>query len=472
MTTSPSSPRAPLSPMRTPPPRRKTETRASKHSRTPSEPSPLRNLTYSAADAAAAVGSPPSSISKSCLQGRKFSRRCATPVDPAEIATLLGLKPATLRSVSASSCDSDKTIRASKSSPRLSPRDSPRNSPRTTGPHSSPKIRDSPNSPRSAHDDKENVEKYPRPPPPRQASQSLHKRKLSASVFSPSIQRKQAARRNVSSPAKLSTGSASSATDDPPPSSVSTPGGTFGAFPDCPAPPMPAWLQDPSVLDVLAQLADEAQDPPSPTTSIASSVWAAILKPRESPKGTLPTSASPKDVFGSPKSTCTSLFEEKQSPFSSPTANAGAPPDTSPRSFRSPRTLKMLMGQTAPTIPEDDEEEGTEPMVLQPSSMKPVTRSPTKNARREATAQASAAAAAGMASMLSSPPSTTAQWIIATTQLNCQAEPALSASMAALTLSSVAIDPDFASGDVTLVCCGREGYIGYRADSTMIQTYL
>lgn len=226
------------------------------------------------------------------------------------------------------------------------------------------------------------------------------------------------------------------------------------------------------MLDVLAQLADEAQDPPSPSTSLASSTWAAILNPCKSPKAPGPMTVAPKDVFSSPISTCSSLFEEKISKYYSP-RKAGVPMDISPRSSRSPRSLKLSIGPSTPTIPEIDEEEESNSVAPTPSILQQTSNmSPTKHARREATALASPAPGKSWASGFSSPTHATAHWIIATSQMNQQAEPTLSASMAALTLSDVSVDPDFVEGDVTLVCLGDNGYIGFKADSKMIQIYL
>lgn len=239
------------------------------------------------------------------------------------------------------------------------------------------------------------------------------------------------------------------------------------------------------MLDVLAQLADEAQDPPSPSTSLASSTWAAILNSSKSRKVIGPMSISPKDVFSSPlttstkevasspMSTCSSLFEEKISKYYSPKKAATAM-DISSRSSRSPRSLKLKMSPSTPTIPETDEEEAPHPRAAeQPSVVQQASNmSPTKHARREATALASPAPGRSWASDFPSPTHATAQWIIATSQIGQQAEPALTASMAALTLNTVPVDPDFAEGDVTLVCLSDKGYIGLKADSKMIQTFL
>lgn len=459
-----SSPRVPLGPLRTPPSRRSPGSPASRHSRTPSEPSPLRNVSFSAADSFPEDAPLPQP--KAGLQGRSnFDRRSKIPVDPAEIATLLGLKPTALRSVSSSSHDSDRTVRANsiRNSPRQSPHDSPRRSPRSS-------THDSPRGGSPALADKENAENIP----PSCYSQPP-KRKLSESALSPA-QRKQATRRNISSPALNCTTTFPGLPQQP---SISTPGATFGEYPSYPLPPLPGWLQDPSVLDVLAQLADEAQDPPSPSSSLASSTWAAILNPSKSPKVGLTTTISPKDVFSSPKdtfssplSTCSSLFEEKISKYYSP-KKAAAAMDVSPRSSRSHRSLRLMMSPSTPTIPEIDEEDELNPVASNPSLVQQVSHmSPTKHARREATALASPAPGKSWASSFGSPAHTTAQWIIATSQMSHQVEPALSASMAALTLSTVPVDPHFSEGDVTLVCLGDNGYIGLKADSKMIQTYL
>lgn len=497
MSMAPSIPRAPLGPLSTPP-RHGSGSPASRHSRTPSEPSPLRNVSYSAADAHLEDAS--NSQAKVALRGRyDLDRPGNAAANPADIATLLGLKPTSLRSVSASSYDSDRTVRANNngssplSSPRDSPRDRHRRSPRDSFHNSSRRgsrprsPASSPRSPRhsttSVDMNKENAENIP---PPCYFSQPLHKRKLSESVRSPQ-NRKQAARRNVSSPAPTNTTTVPVLPHQP---SVSTPGATFGTYPTYPLPPMPAWLQDPSVLDVLAQLADEAQDPASPSTSLASSTWAAILRPRDSQKVLRPLSISPKkDVFSSPRSPGSSVFEEQDYKYCSPPRNKESPvddisprtdisprKDTNPRISKSPRTLKLMAGLSTPTIPEIDEEKGLDSKAPQNSTARQLSNmSPTKHARREATALASPAFGKSWAPDFASPTNATAQWIIATSHLrlqDLQVEPALSASMASLTLSTVPVDPEFAEGDVTLVCRDKEGHTGLKTDSKMLQTYL
>lgn len=391
-----------------------------------------------------------------------MNRAGTLPVNPSDLTAFLGLKPGAFRSVSASSYDSDKTVRGGndgRNSPRNSPRKSLHNTPCGSPRKSSSRII-------RCAEAKEN-NRHGAAPNYVSQEHSLHKRKIS-SVQSPQVNPRQAARR-------VESGSPS---DLPRATSVSTPDGTFGTFPAFPFPTMPAWLQDPSVVDVLAQLADEAQDPPSPSTSYASSTWAAILKSRDSIKLNPPT-ATARDVFNSPKSTCTSLFEEKEGAtlsergFPSPVKRKpNVAMAVSPTLSRSPRSLKITMGQTTPTIPEADED-GVDHPCLRPGRIVPMSiLSPTKYARREATALPSSVPSKPWSANTPSPKTIAAQWIAATAHLGVQNESALSASMAALTLTTVPVDPDLCEGDVTLVCRGERGYIGFKADSQMILTYL
>lgn len=510
-------------------------------------------MSFSAADDSSDEAPPPKT--KAGLQGRSNANQPGSiPVDPAEIAALLGLKPRGLRCVSSGSHDSDETIRAlsKPSSPRQSPRsnqrnstrNSPRSSPRQSarnGLCGSPRRRNSPRgsphgSPKSnsgagktgpspMRDHKENTENVPPPgsdrpglklsvlfdtkdleyaedspsrgahtryhasslvpdgkgeaTPPPPYSQPFNKRKLSGSVSSPQVLRKQVVRRNLPSPTAPSFA----------PAGVATPGGTFGAVPgDCPTDKW-AWLLEPASVETLAQLEDEAQDPPSPATSAESSAWAAILKPREPVKAPRPMLASPKDVFSSPKTACGSLlFEEAKSDGSSsleknlgkpmdisPTRSGSSPERTStsvlatgPRRSGSPITLAVVTDQGTPTTQEVSDATGALPSTVQQSS----DMSPTKHARREATALAPPIPDQSWVSNFTAPTSATAQWIIATSQANGQAEPALSASMAALTLSIVPVDPDFTEGDITLVCRSPQGYVGFKTDSKLIKACL